>query len=306
VALTGLAAYFAFPDDLGLGGRILAMAFLVLSLDLLVGFCGIVTLGQATLFGAGAYAAGIAATNGVTEPFSLVGIGAIAGAAAGLVSGATLLRAGGLPQLVLSIAVLELLHEAANKFAWLTGGSDGLSGMALDPLLGRFTFDLWGRTAYLFGLALLVATFGVLRIVARSPFGLLCRAIKADPVRVRALGASVIPALLEMFVIAGCVAGIGGALAAITTQVVGLDSLGFERSADALVMLVLGGAGNLYGALVGTVLFMVVQDKVSAASPFHWLALVGALLIAVVLVVPGGLTGTLKRLRPQAKARASA
>jgi branched-chain amino acid transport system permease protein len=306
LALAGLAAFFIFPDELGLGGRVLAMAFLVLSLDLLVGFCGIVTLGQAAAFGAGAYAAGIAATNGIAEPFSLVGIGALAGAVAGLVSGAILLRARGLPQLVLSIAVLELLHEAANRFAALTGGSDGLSGIALGPLLGRFDFDLWGRTAYLFGLALLVATFGLLRLLARSPFGLLCRAIKADRVRVRALGASVTPALLEMFVIAGCVAGIGGALTAITTQVVGLDSLGFERSADALVMLVLGGAGNLYGALVGTVLFMIVQDAVSAANPFHWLTLVGALLIAVVLVAPGGLTGTLGRLRPPAKARAGA
>src|SRR5208282_5502166 len=115
----------------------------------------------------------------------------------GLVCGAILLRASGLSQLVLSIAVLELLHEAANRFAGLTGGSDGLSGIALDPLFGRFAFDLWGRTAYLFGLALLVATFGVLRLLARSPFGLLCRAIKADPVRVRALGASATPALLE-------------------------------------------------------------------------------------------------------------
>jgi branched-chain amino acid transport system permease protein len=306
LAIAGVAAYFIFPDDLGLCGRILAMAFLVLSLDLLVGFCGIVTLGQAAPFGVGAYAAGIAATNGITEPFSLVGIGAIAGAGAGFVSGVILLRAGGLPQLVLSIAALELLHEAANKFAAFTGGSDGLSGIAPDPVFGHFAFDLWGRTAYLFGLALLVVTFGVLRIIARSPFGLLCRAIKADAVRVRALGGAVTSVLLEMFVIAGFVAGIGGALAAIATQVVGLDSLGFERSADALVMLVLGGAGNLYGALLGTVLFMLVQNAVSAASPFHWLALVGALLIVVVLVAPGGLTGTLARLQPLPRARSGA
>jgi len=303
IALTILAGYLVFPDDLALLARILATSLLVVSLDLLVGFCGIITLGQAALFGAGAYAAGIAAVRGLSEPFSLLAIGAAAGGLTGLVSGAIILRAHGLAQLVLSIAFAQLLAETANKASWLTGGSDGLSGIAPAPLFGEFRFDLLGRTGYLFSAAVLIAVLAVLRAIAGSPFGLLCRGIRADPVRVRAMGVSVYPALLKMYGISGIVAGIGGALSAITTQVVGLDSVGFDLSASALVMLVLGGAGSLYGALLGTVTFMLFQHFVSAENPFHWLTLVGVLLIAVVLIAPRGLAGAARTIASRLVAR---
>ena len=226
------------------------------------------------------------ACNGVTEPLTLIAIGAVGGAVAGLVMGTIMLRAHGLAQLVLSIAIVQLFHEAANKASAYTGGSDGLAGLMLSPLFGIFEFDLWGQTAYLFGLALLVIVFVVLKFVVSSPFGMLCRGIKEDPVRIRAMGAFVFPVLLKMFVISGAVAGMGGALAAISTQVVGLDSVSFELSANALVMLVLGGLGTLYGALVGTVIFMGFEHVVSSINPFHWMTMVGALLIAVVLAAP--------------------
>ncbi|WP_425486925.1 branched-chain amino acid ABC transporter permease [Microvirga thermotolerans] len=297
IAAIGAAGYWLFPDNLALLTRVIAVALLALSLDLVVGYCGVATLGHATLFGAGAYAAGMACLRGVTEPMTLVLIGAAAGAAAGLVMGAVMLRAHGLAQLVLSIAIVQLAHEAANKASAFTGGSDGLAGFSPSPLFGTFAFDLWGRTAYLFGLALLVGVFVVLKFVVASPFGMLCRGIKEDPVRIRAMGAFVFPVLLKMFVISGAVAGTGGALAALSTQVVGLDSVSFELSANALVMLVLGGLGSLYGALVGTVVFMGFEHTVSAVNPFHWMTMVGALLIAVVLVAPGGLGGLAGRLR---------
>ncbi|MGN8021070.1 branched-chain amino acid ABC transporter permease [Phyllobacterium sp. 22229] len=293
ILLAAIGGYVLFPDNLALLTRIIAIMFLVLSLDLVTGYCGVATLGHAALFGAGAYAAGIAAvTFGITEPLSMIAIGAIAGAAAGLVSGVVILRGHGLAQLVLSIAVIHLFHEAANKASAYTGGSDGLSGIAPDPLLGLFAFDLWGRTAYIFGIVLLIAAFVLLRILVRSPFGMLCRGIRQDPVRVSAMGASVKASLIRMYVISGVVAGIGGALNAVSTQVVGLDSLSFTNSAEALVMLVLGGAGSLFGALAGTVVFMWFEHVVSAANPFHWLTIVGALLIAVVLFAPKGLYGT--------------
>lgn len=296
IILAGLAGYVLFPDNLALLTRVIAVALLVLSLDLIVGYCGVASLGQAALFGAGAYAAGIACVNGVTEPLTLIAIGAVAGAAAGLVMGTVMLRAHGLAQLVLSIAIVQLFHEAANKASAYTGGSDGLAGLSVSPLFGAFEFDLWGRTAYLFGLALIVVVFIVLKLVVASPFGMLCRGIKQDPVRIRAMGASVFPVLLKMFVISGAVAGMGGALAAISTQVVGLDSVNFELSANALVMLVLGGIGTLYGALVGTVIFMGFEHIVSAINPFHWMTMVGALLIAVVLAAPGGIGGLVDRI----------
>ncbi|MGO4571616.1 branched-chain amino acid ABC transporter permease [Microvirga sp. 2TAF3] len=296
IIAAGAAGYWLFPDNLALLTRVIAAALLVLSLDLIVGYCGVASLGQAALYGAGAYAAGIACVNGITEPMTLIAIGAVAGAAAGLVMGTIMLRAHGLAQLVLSIAIVQLFHEAANKASAYTGGSDGLAGFSPSPLFGTFAFDLWGRTAYLFGLALLVAVFVALKFVVSSPFGMLCRGIKEDPVRIRAMGAFVFPVLLKMFVISGAVAGMGGALAALSTQVVGLDSVSFELSANSLVMLVLGGLGSLYGALVGTVIFMGFEHIVSAINPFHWMTMVGALLIAVVLVAPGGLGGVLDKV----------
>jgi branched-chain amino acid transport system permease protein len=301
IIAAGLAGYWLFPDNLALLTRVIAVALLVLSIDLITGYCGVATLGQAALFGAGAYAAGIACVNGVTEPLTLVIIGAVAGSAAGLLMGTIMLRAHGLAQLVLSIAIVQLFHEAANKASTYTGGSDGLAGLIVSPLFGVFEFDLWGRTAYLFGLALLVVVFVVLKFIVASPFGMLCRGIKQDPIRIRAIGSFVFPVLLKMFVISGAVAGMGGALAAISTQVVGLDSVSFELSANALVMLVLGGLGTLYGALVGTVIFMGFEHVVSAINPFHWMTMVGALLIAVVLAAPAGLSGVLEGISGSGK-----
>lgn len=293
ILLVAVIGYFLFPNNLALLTRIVAAALLVLSLDLVTGYCGVATLGHAALFGAGAYAAGIASAHyGINDPLAMLAFGIAAGAVAGLICGVVILRAHGLPQLVLSIALIHLFHEFANKASSWTGGSDGLSGIAPTALFGLYEFDLWGRTAYVFGVALLVVVFFLLRLIVRSPFGMLCRGIKEDPVRIRSMGASPKIALTKMYVISGAVAGVGGALNAISTQVVGLDSLSFTMSAESLVMLVLGGTGSLFGALTGTVVFMFFEDVVSAANPFHWLTMVGALLIAVVLFAPKGIYGT--------------
>ncbi|WP_431323868.1 branched-chain amino acid ABC transporter permease [Rhizobium sp. YTU87027] len=293
IIVVATIGYVLFPDNLALLTRIVAVALLVLSLDLVTGYCGVATLGHAALFGSGAYAAGIISAHyGINDPLLMTLAGIVGGAVAGLVSGAVILRGHGLPQLVLSIALINLFHEFANKASSWTGGSDGLSGISADPIFGYFEFDLYGHTAYVFAIMLLLIVFIILRLLVRSPFGMLCRGIKEDPVRIRAMGASPKAALMKMYVISGAVAGVGGALNAITTQVVGLDSLSFTLSAESLVMLVLGGTGSLFGALSGTVIFMLFEDYVSAANPFHWLTMVGALLIAVVLFAPKGLYGS--------------
>jgi branched-chain amino acid transport system permease protein len=293
IVVIGILGFYLFPDNLALLTRIVAMALLVLSIDLVTGYCGVATLGHAALFGAGAYGAGIASAHfGISEPVTMTLIGALIGSVAGLISGLVILRAHGLAQLVLSIAVVHLFHEAANKASAWTGGSDGLSGIMPEAIFGVFEFDLWGRTAYIYGLVILVLVFIVLRLLVRSPFGMLARGIREDHIRVSAMGASVHSVLLRMYVISGAVAGIGGALAAISTQVVGLDSLSFTLSAEAMVMLVLGGTGSLYGGIVGTVVFMWFEDTVSALNPFHWLTIIGALLIGVVLFAPKGIFGS--------------
>ena len=291
IVIAGAIGYFAFDDDLAFLTRMLGIALFVMSLDLVIGYCGVATLGHAVLFGAGAYAAGIACVNGLTEPVSLLILGAIAGGVMGLINGALIVRFAGLPQLVLSIAFVQLMNSVANKASKFTGGSDGLSGVTPTPVLGLFAFDLYGRTTYVFALIVVVLTFILLWRIVKSPFGLLCQGIKEDPVRVQSLGANVTPTLVKMYGISGAIAGMGGALAGITAGVVGLDSVSFERSAEALVMLVVGGAGSLYGALIGTVVFQIFEHTVSKAYPFHWLILIGSALIAVVLFLPRGLQG---------------
>ncbi|MES5100001.1 branched-chain amino acid ABC transporter permease [Agrobacterium sp. BA1120] len=293
IVVAAVIGYLLFPDNLALLTRILAIAFLVLALDLVTGYCGVATLGHAALFGAGAYAAGILSAHyGINDPFLMALAGLVGGAASGLLCSVIMLRAHGLPQLVLSIALIHLFHELANKMSSWTGGSDGLAGIAPDPVFGVFEFDLYGQTAYVFGVVLLLIVFVFLRILVRSPFGMLSRGVRQDTLRIRAMGAYPSSVLVRMYVISGAVAGLGGALNAISTQVVALDTLSFTQSAEALVMLVLGGTGSLFGALTGTLIFMLFEDYVSAANPFHWLTMVGALLIAVVLFAPKGIYGT--------------
>jgi branched-chain amino acid transport system permease protein len=289
ILVFGAIGYYLFPDDLAFLTRLIGISFLVLSLDLVTGYCGIATLGHAAQFGVAAYAVGIACVTGITDPIALLGVGVVAGTLMGLISGALITRFRGLPQLVLSIAVGQLVAALANKLSWLTGGSDGLSGIAPSKVFGIYGFDMFSRTAYLFSLAALVVVFVLLSRFVRSPFGLLCRGIKDDDLRARMIGVSVYPRLVIMYGVAGAVAGVGGALTAISTGVVGLDSVGFERSAEVLVMLVLGGAGHLWGALAGAVIFQGFEHIVSAENPFHWMTLVGLLLILIVVFAPRGL-----------------
>ncbi|UFS76671.1 branched-chain amino acid ABC transporter permease [Tardiphaga sp. 37S4] len=289
IIVLGAIGYFLYPDDLAFLTRLIGIAFLVLSLDLVTGYCGVATLGHAAQFGVGAYAAGIACVRGITDPIALLAIGVFAGTIMGLISGALITRFRGLPQLVLSIAVGQLVAALANKLSWLTGGSDGLSGITPGKVFGIFNFDMYSRTAFLFSLGVLVIVFVLLQRFVRSPFGLMCRGIKDDDLRAKMIGVSIYPRLVVMYGVAGAVAGIGGALTAISTGVVGLDSVSFERSAEVLVMLVLGGAGHLWGALAGTIIFMIFEHIVAAANPFHWMTLVGLLLILIVVFAPRGL-----------------
>jgi branched-chain amino acid transport system permease protein len=303
VAALGAVGYLLFPDDLAFLTRLISIALLVLSLDLVTGYCGVATLGQAALFGVSAYATGNACIAGITDPIALLFVGVMTGSLSGLVSGALITRFRGLPQLVISIALGQLVGALSNKLSFLTGGSDGLSGIVPGRVFGAFSFDMYSRTAYLFSTVVLGVVFALLIRLVRSPFGLLCRGIKDDALRAQMIGAAVYPRLVIMYGVSGAVAGVGGALTAITTGVVGLDSVGFERSAEALVMLVLGGAGSLWGALTGAVLFQIFEHIVSATNPFHWMTMVGLLLILIVVFAPRGLSrGALvawAKLRPR-------
>jgi branched-chain amino acid transport system permease protein len=291
-----LAGFFLAPDYLALGGQIMVMILYVLSLDLILGYAGIVTLGHAAFFGCGAYAAGILATHGWTEPISGL---VVAGAAAGLLgaaTGAIVLRTTGLTLLMLTLVVTEMLQEAANQLGSLTGGADGLQGIVIAPVLGWFRFDLFGRTAYLYGLAVLFLAWCLARLIVHSPFGRSLVGIRESETRMHAIGAPVFARRLKIYTVSAALAGVAGGLLTQTTQFVGLEVLGFQLSGSGLVMLILGGVGRLYGAFIGVPLYMIAQDQLAKDDPIYWLFWIGLLLVLVVMFARGGVLGLVDRL----------
>ena len=277
-----LAAWFVFPDYRLLGSQILIAAIFALSLDLILGYAGIVSLGHAAFFGLGAYTAGLLAVHGWGEPITGLLAAAALAAAAGFASSFLVVRGEDLARLMVTLGIGLLLYEGANRAAWLTGGVDGLSGVTMWKLFGVFAFDIRGSTAYLYSFAVLLLVFLGLRRLVRSPFGLSLQGIRENPARMPAIGTPVRRRLVAAYTIGAAVAGIAGGLLAQTTQFVGLDSLGFTRSAELLIMLVLGGTGRLYGAIVGAAVFMIAHDLLSGISPVYWQFWLGMGLVAFV------------------------
>jgi branched-chain amino acid transport system permease protein len=295
--LAALAAFFVFPGYRVLGSQVLIVALFALSLDIVLGFAGIVSLGHAAFFGVGAYTAGLLALHGWNEPFSgLVAATALA-ALAGFAVSWLVVRGEDLARLMVTLGVGVLLYEAANRAAPITGGVDGLSGIAMGKVFGIYAFDLGGRTAYLYSLGVLFLVFVALRRVAASPFGLSLQGIRENPRRMPALGVAVRTRLVAAFTLGAAIAGLAGALLAQTTQFVGLDTLGFPRSAEVLIMLVLGGVGRLYGALLGTAAFMIAQDTLAGIDPLYWQFWLGVALVAFVFFARGGILGAIDALR---------
>ncbi len=289
--LIAIAAYYAFPDYLPLGSQILIMILFALSLDLVLGYAGIITLGHSAFFGVGAYAAGIFAVHVYAEPITGRAVAAAIAGLVGLACGLIILRTHGLTLLMLTLAVTALLAEAANKANFLTGGADGLQGITMQPIFGFFRFGLFGRTAYLYCLAVLFLCWLFARRLVHSPFGQSLLGIRENVTRMHAIGSPVRVRLLTIYTIAAALAGIAGGLLAQTTQFVGLSTLGFERSGEIVVMLVFGGIGRLYGAFVGASIYMIAQDRLSELDPIFWMFWIGLLLVLVAMFARGGILG---------------
>jgi branched-chain amino acid transport system permease protein len=281
--LITIAVYFAFPSKLLLMSEIAILGLFALSLDLLLGYAGIISLGHAAFFGLGAYTAGLFAMHVSGAPLLGLAAAAVVAGLLGFASSFLVLRGSDLTRLMVTLAVSLMLLEAANQAAWLTGGADGLPGMTIDPVLGLFDFDLFGRTAYLYSLAVLFALFLVARRLVGSPFGLSLKAIKGNLLRTQSLGVRPNFRLVAIYTVSSAYAGIAGALLAQTTQFVSLDVLSFQRSADGLLVLVIGGSGYLYGGLIGAVIFKILQDWISAITAQYWLFWLGLILVVIVL-----------------------
>ena len=299
--LATLLPFFLFPTYLPLASQIAITALFAVSVDLVLGYAGIVTLGHAMFFGIGAYTAGIVSKYGWGEP--LTGL-AIAGAFAGLVgyiASFLIVRVQHLALLMITMGLCFLTYELANAMGWLTGGTDGLQGVSTWNVFGVFRFDLWGYTAYGYSLAALFVGIVLSRRLVNSSFGLALRGIRENVKRMPAIGSDYRGHLQTVYTISACMAGCAGALLTQTTDTVSLDTLSFQRSADVVVMLILGGTGRIYGAVLGAIIFMVARDQLAGMNPQYWYFWIGLLLMVVVLAMPKGILGGLARLvgRPQ-------
>ncbi len=294
--LVALAGYFLFPGYLPLAAQILATILFALSADLVLGYAGIVTLGQAAFFGAGAYTAGILAAHGWGEPITGLLAAAAAAALVGFCSGLLILRSSGLTLLMQTLVVAAMLAAAANQASAVTGGDDGLQGMEVWPIFGHFAFGLYGRTAFFYCLAVLFLCWLGVRRLVHSAFGRSLTGIRENGARMRAIGASVMGRRLAVYTISAALAGISGALVAQTTGLVALDSLGLERSGTVLIMLIIGGVGRLYGGFIGVPLYMIAQDRFSTVEPVYWYFWVGLLMVLLASFARGGVLGLIDRL----------
>jgi branched-chain amino acid transport system permease protein len=285
-------AYFAFPQHLLLATQVLIAGLFALSLDLILGYAGVVTLGHAAFFGVGAYTAGLLAKYGWGEPLSGLVHAAILAAIVGWITSFLVLRGGDLTRLMTTLGVASLLYEGANRMTWLTGGVDGLQGVEVAKVFGLFGFDMYGRTGFVYAFVVVLALFVGARAWIHSPYGLSLRTIRENTVRARAIGVPLQRRLVTVYVVSAAIAGVAGALLTQTTQFVGIDVLSFQRSANLLIMLIIGGTATLYGAFVGAALFMLIQDRLADINPIYWLFWLGIFLILVTLFLRRGVVGT--------------
>jgi len=291
--LVALACFFLFPGYRVLASQVFIIGLFAMSLDIVLGYAGILSLGHAAFFGLGAYTAGLLATHGWGEPISGLAAGVAVAALAGFLVSWLVVRGEDLARLMVTLGLALLLYEAANRAAWLTGGVDGLSGVTMSKVFGVFPFDLGGKTGFFYSYVVLFVLFLVARRLVNSPFGLSLRGIRESRARMPAIGAPVRQRLVAAFTVGAALAGAAGALLTQTTQFVGIDVLGFDRSADVLIMLVLGGTGRLYGALIGTAVFMVAHDYLAGINPVYWQFWLGLAMVAFVFFARGGILGAI-------------
>jgi branched-chain amino acid transport system permease protein len=282
--LAAFAAPVLMPSHASIINEIAIVALFAVSLDLVLGYTGIVSLGHAAFFGIGGYAAALFAKLVMPDPLVGLAVGIATATLLGAICSLTILRGSDLTRLMVTLGVALILLELANKLDWLTGGADGLQGVVMGPLLGRFEFDLSGRTAAYYSLAVLLLLFMLMRRLVHSPLGATLKAIRDNRLRAMAIGIPVASRLAVVYTVAAGVAGAAGALMTQTTGFASLDLFEFHRSADVLLILVVGGVGWLYGGVAGAIVFKLMQDALSSITPQYWTFWIGLFLVVLVLV----------------------
>ena len=283
--LLALSCAFLFPSRYLIMTDILRLALFTLSLDLILGYAGIVSLGHAAFFGVGAYSAGLLALHGIiNEPVIALVVAGLIAMVLGFLTSFLVIRGVDLTRLMVTLGIALLLEALAERFSNITGGTDGLQGIEMQPILGMFAFDMFGKTGFFYSLIVLFLLFLLARRIVNSPFGLSLRAIKNNPLRASAIGVPVNRRLVAIYTVAAFYAGIAGALFTQTTALASLDVFAFERSADLMLVLVIGGTGYLYGGLIGAVVFKMLQELFQTITPQYWLFWIGLVLVVMVLI----------------------
>ena len=280
-----LSCAFLFPSRYLIMTDILRLALFAMSLDLILGYAGIVSLGHAAFFGVGAYSAGLLALHGIiNEPAIALLAAALVATLVGFLTSFLVIRGVDLTRLMVTLGIALLLEALAERFSNITGGTDGLQGIEMQPLFGIFPFDMFGKVGFFYCLAVLFLLFLLARRVVHSPFGLSLRAIRNNPLRAAAIGIPVNRRLIAVYTLSAFYAGIAGALFTQTTALASLDVFAFEKSADLMLVLVIGGTGYLYGGLIGAVVFKMLQEIFQTITPQYWLFWIGLVLVVMVLV----------------------
>ena len=280
-----LSCAFLFPSRYLIMTDIVRLALFALSLDLILGYAGIVSLGHAAFFGIGAYGAGLLSLHGiVTEPVLALLVAGLAATIVGFLTSFLVIRGVDLTRLMVTLGIALLLEALSERYSNITGGTDGLQGIEMAPIFGVFSFDIFGKVGFFYALAVLFVLFLAARRIVHSPFGLSLRAIKNNPLRAAAVGVPVNRRLIAVYTLASFYAGIAGALFTQTTQLASLDVFSFERSADLMLVLVIGGTGYLYGGLIGAVVFKMLQEFFSTITPQYWQFWIGLVLVLIVLI----------------------
>jgi branched-chain amino acid transport system permease protein len=283
--LAALATLFLLPGRHLILTEIAWLALFALSLDLILGYAGIISLGHAAFFGLGSYVAALLAKHAIiNEPVLALAVSGLAAAMLGFATSFLVLRGSDLARLMVTLGVALIMREIANQIPDLTGGADGLQGVTIGPILGIFHFDIFGHVAYAYCLAVLFVFFLIARRIVYSPFGLSLRAVKGNSLRSALIGISVDARLIAIYTVAAFYAGVAGALLAQTTAFASLDGFSFERSADLLLVLIIGGTGYLYGGLIGAVIFKLMQDWIANLTPQYWQFWIGLVLVLIVLI----------------------
>ena len=279
------ASIWLFPGKYLIMKDTAILALFALSLDLILGYAGIISLGQAAFFGLAGYFAGLVAKYGlINEPVIALVCAGVVAAALGFVTSFLVLRGSDLTRLMVTLGVSLMLGEVANRYSDLTGGADGLQGVTIAPIFGLFRFDLYGHNGYVYCLIVLFICFVIARRIVYSPFGLSLRSLKGNSLRASAIGVPVKWRLVAIYTVSAGFAGIAGALLAQTTAFCSLDVFSLERSADLLLVLIIGGTGYLYGGLIGALIYKFLQDWIATLTPQYWQFWIGLVLVVIVLV----------------------